>query len=794
MRVTIDRNPFLPINLERPWRERGFWPCAWIACPGVGDPPFVTAYRRRFSLDRDATIRIHVTADERYELFLDGKRIGQGSERGAPDVWFYETYDLCLAVGEHVLVARVWSLGEQAASAQMSVHPGFLLAAEGEWIDVLGTGVAAWEAKRVDGYAFLDPSPAHLREARVRIDGHSYPWGVEHGEGKDWQPAQVLKPGLGRLVDWDFYRQHLLRPATLPPMMMQSRAAGAVRLVADVPSDETRPIPVRAADGLADEVDAWQALVEERGEVVLLPHTRRRVLIDLEDYCCAYPVLEVSGGAGSAVRVSWTEALVYKPELWHLNKGNRNEIEGKYFVGIGDEFLLDGGTRRRFSTLWWQAGRYVELVVETADSPLTLHRFTLIETRYPLEMESQFQTSDPRLTHILPILIRGMQMCAHETYYDCPYYEELMYAGDTRLEVLTTYVMTRDDRLPRKALRMFDASRLPSGLTQSRYPCRVMQIIAPFSLWWVAMVRDYALWRDDRAFVESLMPGVRATVEGYRRFMSVEKDGLLYSPEGWNVMDWVQAWEGGIPPGGVSGASGLLNWQYIYVLTLVADLEARLGEQELAARLQRHAAELAECATATFWDESRGLLADDVAKRHFSEHTQCMALLSDQLDSTRRARVANGLVHDSNLDRTTFYFSHYLFETYRTLGRIDALMERMLLWFELKQQGLKTTIERPEPTRSDCHAWGAHPLYHYFATILGIRPASLGFRTIEIAPQLGPLTSAEGRLVHPAGGEIVVKFYIKNETLHGSVSLPAGLTGTLCIAGQTIPLEGLQEF
>ena len=30
-------------------------------------------------------------------------------------------------------------------------------------------------------------------------------------------------------------------------------------------------------------------------------------------------------------------------------------------------------------------------------------------------------------------------MCAHETYMDCPYYEQLQYGGDTRLEILATY-------------------------------------------------------------------------------------------------------------------------------------------------------------------------------------------------------------------------------------------------------------------------------------------------------------------------------------------------------------------
>ncbi len=45
---------------------------------------------KKFTFDRTQTIRVHVTADERYELFLDGKRIGRGSERGDRNNWFYE--------------------------------------------------------------------------------------------------------------------------------------------------------------------------------------------------------------------------------------------------------------------------------------------------------------------------------------------------------------------------------------------------------------------------------------------------------------------------------------------------------------------------------------------------------------------------------------------------------------------------------------------------------------------------------------------------------------------------------
>jgi hypothetical protein len=125
---------------------------------------------------------------------------------------------------------------------------------------------------------------------------------------------------------------------------------------------------------------------------------------------------------------------------------------------------------------------------------------------------------------------------------------------------------------------------------------------------------------------------------------------------------------------------------------------------------------------------------------------------------------------------------------------MDGFFSRMREWFDLVEQGFVTTPERQNPTRSDCHGWSAHPLVHYFATILGIRPASLGFNTVTITPQLGSLTAAQGRLPHPRG-EIVVEVRVENGVVQGSITLPDGVTGNWRANGQTIDLRpGQQEI
>ncbi|MGB3087672.1 MAG: alpha-L-rhamnosidase C-terminal domain-containing protein [Phycisphaerae bacterium] len=765
--------------------ERGNWPCTWLGCPGTETPPFVAAYRLKVAIEKGRTVRVHVTADERYELYLDGRQVGRGPERGEILLWFYETYDLELSAGTHVLVARVWSLGDLAPMAQMSVRPGFLLVAEEE-ARLFSTGVAPWEARKVEGYEVLPPlSEAWWVGGQVRIDGTVYPWGIERGEGEGWAEAVRLGTARDRINGAGQVGTPRLQPATLPAMLDRRIQVGRVRHVDDPGDGPTDESLVEASRALP-EADRWQAMFTGGGEVTVEAGARRRVIVDLEDYYCAYADVHVSGGKGSTVRLLWAESLFEEKGGRGRRKGNRDQVEGKYFMGKGNAFLPDGGPGRVFSGLWWGCGRYLELDVETGAEPLTIHGVVLRETRYPLEMEGRFRCDDGRFDEVFPILLRGLQMCSHETYMDCPYYEQLMYAGDTRLEMLTTYVTTRDDRLPRKTLRLFDASRHFLGLSQARYPSRLPQYIPQFSLYWVAMVYDYALWRGDREFLRSLMPGVRSVMETFLAHMGA--DGLLVLPEGWDWIDWVPEWHNGRPWLKGQRVCGINHWQLIYVLGLAAQLERWMGEEALAERLTDRRQELARAGIVTFWDEGRGLVANAPDRRSFSEHAQCFAILGGALGKEKEARVAQGLEAAEDLDRATIYFRHYLFEAFRLRRRVEAIFERLGLWFELKANGFRTTLESPEPSRSDCHGWGAHPIYHAFASILGVRPASFGFETVEVAPQMGPLREVCSEIVHPKG-TIIVDLQWKDHRLEGSVELPAGLTGSLVGPETRVPLK-----
>lgn len=215
-----------------------------------------------------------------------------------------------------------------------------------------------------------------------------------------------------------------------------------------------------------------------KGEKLTIPaNSECSFILDNDFLTNAYVHFVSSRGKGSVVKVTYAEALFDK----NGKKGNRNSIEGRDFSNSApfDVFMPDGGTKRDFSTLWFRTYRYVSVDIKTADEPLDIEDFYGVFTGYPFKEKGSFETSDKSLSDIWNVGWRTARLCAVETYFDCPYYEQLQYVGDTRIQALISLYVSGDDRLARQAISNFDYSRGSDGLVKSRYPTRVKQYIPP---------------------------------------------------------------------------------------------------------------------------------------------------------------------------------------------------------------------------------------------------------------------------------------------------------------------------
>lgn len=777
----------LPVSDANVRRRYEVEKAAWIWHPDKKPGQLaVLRFVNEFQVGQATETVIHVSADQRYELSLDGEFISMGPDRCDVDHWSFATYKVRLEPGRHRLEALAWWIGDKAPHAQLSFCPGFVLAAEGELAGTLNTGSDHWTVADIACWSF-EPRPGDVGTMMVgcypTIDGRR----LFDPAVPAVKPAVVMPP----LEDseWCSVRGGWkLHPSDLPNQIRRVIRPGQIIAVIDGGLGPEDPLPAPCLKN--PEISTWQDLLSGRRKSVQVPpKTTVSVLWDLEDYFCGYSQAAIGGGAGGEIAMTWAEALFERPaSQWSKHKGNRDELIGKYYRGLRDAFVSDGGQHREFAAPWWRAGRYVLLTIRASEEPLTIEGFSIRETRYPLENQGRFECDSPAVSAIQPFCLRSLQMCAHETFMDCPHYEQLQYVGDTRLQALAMYTLMQDARLARRTLHVFDWSRWMHGYVNSGYPMGP-HMISTFPFYDVLMVRDYAFWRDDLATIRELMIGARATLEQYMHLR--QADGLLDTLPGWPFVDTVPQWIDTIyGPDVKKGPNAIVNLLYVYTLQIAAELEEIFGDKELAARNRRLADETAQEVLKRFWVEARGLLADDIARTKFSQHAHILALLTDILPAETREGVFERLVTCEDLAQAQpMYWMFYLFELFHKFGRGDLLLGKLPMWTDLMTVGLKTLPEMFEPTRSDCHGWGGHLLFHLQATIAGIRPAAPGFAKVEIAPSPGKLRSIRSKLPHPRGFIETEMAFAADDKCQARVVLPEGISGTFRWRGKSVELQ-----
>ena len=249
--------------------------------------------------------------------------------------------------------------------------------------------------------------------------------------------------------------------------------------------------------------------------------------------------------------------------------------------GLTDSFLPDGGPDRYFQTLWWRTWRYLDLDIQTADEPLQLDSLTANFSAYPFKELATFDAPEADLAKIWEISWRTARDDAHETYMDTPYYEQLQYVGDTRVQALISYAVTGDGRLARQALEAFDESRTPEGYTRSRYPSSLPQTTPSFSLRWIGMEHDYWLYQPDPGQVRHALTGTRAVLGLVRHPRAARRPAQQTSRPGTYVDDGAAICSPTAPE--ASRASPRSNTWARSVEA--ADLEKALGDPRYRRRL-----------------------------------------------------------------------------------------------------------------------------------------------------------------------------------------------------------------
>jgi len=766
------------------------WHASWITHPTAPlREPIVLHFRRSLQLASvPSSYIVRVSADNRFILYVNGKRVGDGPARGDLVHWRYEKYELAsfLHAGSNLITATVWNWGVYAPIAQFSDRTAFLLESEATGDESIST-LKGWQVEVDPGHAPLDRSSVNDQEYFASGPGEvvdsakaDWDWNSPSDSSTAWvEPASPMRDSIfggtnhAHSADTTGDNPWGLVPDTLPHMEYSSTSPGTT-----VRADIAMPHPF------------------PDGAITVPAGTHAHILLDRKTLTTSYPELTVSGGKGSRIWLTYSEALYDNKD----HKGDRDALtytdaqgiqHPRTARGLKDEFLPDGGEHRTFVSYWWRTWRYLDLDIQTGDQPLTLESLTAHYSAYPFDERARFESADPDLAKIWEISWRTARDDAHETYMDTPYYEQLQYVGDTRIQALISYAVTGDDRLALQALRAFDQSRIPEGLTRSRYPSSLPQTIPTFSLLYIGMLHDWWMYRPDSDPVKDSLPGVRSVLGWFAHYE--QPDGLLHELPWWSFIDWVQDNQE-IPTYSKSGESCMTTLEYLGALNDAADLEKALGDPVQAERDHTRAVRVREGIYAQCWNASRGLIADNPDQKIFSQQANILSVLYDviprdhQQEVLRRMLAIEPGTSPGGMMSASYYFRFYLARALDHAGMADDYLKSLDPWRQLLPLHFSTWPEVPGDTRSDSHAWSAHPIYDLLTLVAGIEPASPGFATVRIAPHLGNLGPIKATFPHPQG-DITVEYRSISGGLDATIHLPGSLSGDFVFHGKTTPLK-----
>jgi alpha-L-rhamnosidase len=757
-----------------------FWPASWIASSDVpGGVPSVFYFRREISVSPiPAHFWVHVSADNRFLLHVNGEYAAEGPARGDLFHWRFETLDLAplLQPGRNVLAAVVWNFGELAPVAQMSHRTGFLMQGDTEAEAAVNTG-KGWQVRQESGRATLGHEGAggyYAAGPAEKIDGRVLDWSWDQpgADSSGWEAPRLLGPAATREAE-DAPTQWELVQDSLPPMEHRLVDAG---------------LPVRV-EGMAS-TPAFPAAPLE-----VPANSHIKLLLDHRTLQTAYPELTMSGGRDAEIRLTYSEAL-YDAQG---NKGNRNEIAGRDIEGIRDQFISGGQASAVFQPLWWRTWRYLQIEVTTKSESLKLESLRAWFSAYPFTDNVKVAGDIRDLDRVWQTGWRTARLDAHETYMDAPYWEQLQYVGDTRIQALISYVVSGDARLARQAITNIDDSRTPEGITESRYPSGLPQFIPTFSLLWVNMLHDYWMYVDDLPLVKETVPHTRTVLDWYAAHL--RPDGLLGQVRWWEFADWTANYKNGVPPQDPDGGSTFLTLQFVEALQAAEEMEGQYGSKERVEEYEAIIHRATEALNRESWDAERGLYADTPNKNSWSKQANILAVLLDVAPHDQEQAILKRLLaakdHESTdvdgktvppMSELSYYFRFYLNRALGHAGLGNMYLTQLAPWYSMLDLGLSTWAETPEPTRSDCHAWSASPNYDLLAIVAGVQPAAPGFKKVRIEPHLDGLHQLSASMPHP-NGMIETSYQLDGSRWNATVTLPPDVDGQFAWKNKILPLH-----
>lgn len=632
---------------------------------------------------------IKLSADSKYKLYVNDLFVCYGPARGDRQVWYYDEPDILpfVKAGKNRIRIEVLYYRNPTENINYGIAHG---ACPGLFFDSDGCPFAnlreqnengllpEWKGHFVCGFNIVRESEGfsplmimeHIRGAEKCADGESgKPENAKEWTTpflyNAWQISNEVSPG-----------NLMKRP--IPFMYLEKR---------------TFELPENSLIKKGEtKIFTFDAGAEETGFVNIL----------------------LSGNAD--IKLLYSESFYIKNNDGKYIKKRRDDSASGSLLGFSD--ICENV--KCYSPFWYRTFRYIELTVTASYEDVNIENLYYYETGYPLSVKTSYTGNDATEAKIWDISLRTLKRCMQETYIDCPFYEQLQYVMDTRSQALYTYEVSGDDRLAREAIRAFAGSQRYDGLINAAAPSTASNVIPGFSIYFILMISDHLNYFNDRLFARQFLGNVDRVLDYFDKNIDerglVGKNGGLNNPfeRFWSFIDWTKEWNetNGVPTAIKRGPVTMESLLYIMGLTAGAEINRKCGREDTAKEYE-HRAENVRNAVRKYCISPEGFVTDGPLDNRISQHCQVFAALTDILPGEQlKSNLEETLEHEEKYAKCSVAMLFYLLRAMEKTGLYEKYFDKkMEIYRWMLDMHLTTCVEDDVRQRSDCHGWGAVPLY-----------------------------------------------------------------------------------